>query len=182
MKILIVIDMQNDFIEGALGTKEAVSIVDSVIERIENSKGELILFTRDTHQEDYLETSEGKKLPVIHCIEGSKGWEINEKVQRAWLYNEDTIVLPQLNNNTFDKPVFGSVKLVEFLKDHEGEITEIELLGVCTDICVISNGIMIRNTLPDVKLIVNSSCCAGVTPGSHNKALEIMEMCQIDIK
>jgi len=181
LKVLIVVDMQNDFIEGALGTPEAVEIVEKVVKRIENSKDEVILFTRDTHQDDYLDTPEGKKLPVIHCVEGTSGWEINEGIRNAWKQNKDTIVLPELRENTFNKDVFGSVDLVAFLKSHASEITEIELLGVCTDICVVSNSIMIKNTLPNVEVRVNAACCAGVTPESHRAALQVMAMCQIEI-
>ena len=181
MKILVVVDMQNDFIDGPLGTPEALAIVDDVVKRIEDSTGELILFTKDTHQEDYLETPEGKKLPVVHCIEGTKGWETSEKIFQAWKNNESTIRLPELENNAFNKPVFGSVDLVDFLTSYSEPIDEIELLGVCTDICVISNAIMIKNTLPDVKVSVNAKCCAGVTPQSHQEALNVMGMCQIDI-
>ena len=181
MKILIVVDMQNDFIEGSLGTPEAVYIVDGVAKRIEDSTNELILFTKDTHQENYLETPEGKKLPVVHCIEGTEGWQTNEKILQAWKNNKSTVRLPDLKNNTFNKPVFGSVDLVDFLKSYSEPIDEIELLGVCTDICVISNAIMIKNTLPNVKISVNAKCCAGVTPQSHREALNVMGMCQIDI-
>jgi nicotinamidase-related amidase len=181
MKILIVVDMQNDFIEGSLGTEEAVAIVDNVVNRIKSSENELILFTKDTHQEDYLETPEGKKLPVVHCIEGTKGWEINEKILQAWKSNKSTVVLSELADNTFNKPVFGSVELVDFLKSYPYQIDEIELLGVCTDICVISNAIMIKNNMPDVKISVNARCSAGVTPASHQEALNVMNMCQIDI-
>ena len=182
MKILIVVDMQNDFIDGPLGTSEAVAIVDGVVKRIEDSTNELILFTKDTHQEDYLETPEGKKLPVVHCIEGTTGWEINEKILQAWKGNKSTVRLPDLENNTFNKPVFGSIDLVDFLISYPEPIDEIEILGVCTDICVISNAIMIKNTLPDVKVSVNGKCCAGVTPQSHQEALNVMGMCQIDIE
>jgi len=181
MKVLIVVDMQNDFIEGSLGTPEAVAVVDKVVKRIEDSTDELILFTKDTHQKDYLETPEGKKLPVVHCIEGTQGWEINKKILQAWKNKESTVMLSNLKDNTFNKPVFGSVDLVDFLKSYPEQIEEIELLGVCTDICVISNGIMIKNTLPNVKVSVNASCCAGVTPQSHKEALNVMSMCQIDI-
>ena len=181
MKILIVVDMQNDFIDGPLGTPEAVDIVDKVVKRIEDSTNELILFTKDTHQEDYLETPEGKKLPVVHCVEGTQGWETNERIFQAWKNNESAIRLPELVDNTFKKPVFGSVDLVDFLKSYPEEIEEIELLGVCTDICVASNAIMIKNTLPEVKISVNAKCCAGVTPESHREALNVMSMCQIDI-
>ena len=180
MKLLIVVDMQKDFIDGSLGTAEAAAIVGAVVKRIEKSKGELILFTQDTHQSNYLETLEGKKLPVIHCIENTEGWQIDESVRNAWRSNKDTIIIPELKENTFTKPVFGSVDLVDFLKSRIAEISEIEILGLCTDICVISNAIMIKNTFPDVKISVNSSCCAGVTLQSHKEALNVMKMCHID--
>ena len=181
MKVLIVVDMQNDFIDGTLGTEEAAAIVSAVASRIKNSTGELILFTQDTHQEDYLSTPEGRKLPVIHCVEGTDGWQINEAIKKAWRENKDTRVISELPENTFTKPVFGSVALVEFLKSRAADISEIEILGVCTDICVVSNAIMIKNTLPDVKISVNSECCAGVTPQSHSEALNVMRMCQVDV-
>jgi len=182
MKVLIVVDMQYDFINGALGTPEAVSIVDNVVKRIEDSTDELILFTKDTHQEDYLTTPEGKKLPVRHCIQGTDGWHIHDAVLGAWRRNRSTIYhIDDLHENTFAKPVFGSTALVDFLKAREADITEIEMLGLCTDICVVSNAIMIKNTMPDVPLSVNSACCAGVTPQSHAEALNVMKMCQIDI-
>jgi len=181
VKILVVVDLQNDFIDGALGTAEAVAIVDNVVERIKISSGELILFTKDTHQTDYLETPEGKKLPVVHCVEGTDGWLINDRVINAWRDNANTIRIPELPENTFTKPVFGSVDLVAFLKSREKEIGEIEILGICTDICVVSNAIMIKNTMPDIKISVNASCCAGVSPQSHTEALNTMRMCQIDV-
>ena len=181
MKVLIVVDMQKDFIEGALGTPEAVGMVPKVVNRIANSKGELILFTRDTHAEDYLNTSEGRKLPAPHCIEGTEGWQINDAIWNAWRENKDTIIEASLDENTFNKPVFGSLELVNFLKSKENEITEIEILGVCTDICVISNTIMIKNTMPETKISVNANCCAGVTPKSHEEAINTMQMCQIDV-
>ena len=181
MKVLIIVDMQKDFINGALGTAEAAAIVGNVIKRIENSGNELILFTQDTHQEDYLNTPEGKKLPVPHCIEGTDGWQIDEAILTAWRNNTSTVRIPELPENTFTKPVFGSVDLVDYLKSREADITEIEILGVCTDICVISNAIMIKNTMPNIKISVNAGCCAGVTPKSHDEALNIMQMCQIDI-
>jgi len=181
MKVLIVVDMQNDFIDGALGTAEAANIVNSVVNRIKSSTDELILFTQDTHQKDYLNTAEGKKLPIPHCIEGTDGWQINKLVFDAWRSNKNTVKMPELQNNTFTKPVFGSTQLVKFLESHATNITEIELLGLCTDICVISNALMIKNTLPDVQIKVNAACCAGVTPQSHAEALNVMKMCQIDI-
>ena len=181
MKVLIVVDMQNDFIDGALGTPEAKAIVDNVVKRIEDSEDEIILFTKDTHQENYLETKEGEKLPVVHCIEGTQGWELNEEVKKAWEEKENTIISTKLRENTFCKPVFGSVELIEFLKFYGCVLEEIELVGVCTDICVISNAIMIKNALPEVEVRVNGSCCAGVTPVSHQEALNVMKMCQIDV-
>ena len=181
MKVLIVIDMQKDFISGSLGTKEAQAIVGNVVKRIDSSEGELILFTQDTHGDDYLSTPEGQKLPVSHCIEGSDGWQIAPVILEAWRNNKNTLAANELLENTFKKPVFGSVDLVEFLKARESELDEIELLGVCTDICVVSNALMIKNTLPNIKISVNAACCAGVTPKSHKAALLVMGMCQVDV-
>jgi nicotinamidase-related amidase len=181
MKALIVVDMQNDFINGALGTDEAVAIVGRVVQRIKDSEGELVLFTQDTHQEDYLDTLEGKKLPVPHCIEGTEGWLIHEDILESWHKNPNTIRISELENNSFKKPVFGSLELVDFLKSRAAEIKEIEILGVCTDICVISNAIMIKNTLPNIPIAVNTACCAGVNPQSHQEALNTMKMCHIDL-
>ena len=181
MRVLVVIDMQRDFIDGALGTAEAAGIVDAVENRIEASDGELILFTQDTHQHDYLDTPEGKKLPVVHCVQGTTGWEIDQKILTAWRNHTNTIRLPHLADNCFTKPVFGSVELVQFLQEHSPNIMGIELLGVCTDICVISNALMIKNTLPHIPISVNAACCAGVTPESHQAALTVMQMCQVDI-
>jgi nicotinamidase-related amidase len=181
MKVLVVVDMQNDFIDGSLGTPEAVAVTEKIVKRIEDSVDELILFTKDTHQDDYLETPEGRKLPVVHCIEGTSGWETNDRILQAWRNKANTIVLPELKDNTFTKDVFGSVDLVDFLKTYPEQIEEIELMGVCTDICVVSNAIMLKNTLPKVKITVNAGCCAGVTPTSHQEALNVMNMCQIDV-
>ena len=181
MKVLVVIDMQNDFISGSLGTKEAQAIVGNVVKRIESSVGELILFTQDTHGDDYLSTPEGQKLPVPHCIEGSDGWQIEPAILDAWRNNKNTLMANELSENAFKKPVFGSVDLVEFLKVRASDIDEIELLGVCTDICVVSNALMIKNALPTVKISVNAKCCAGATPESHEAALLIMGMCQVDV-
>ena len=181
MKVLIVIDMQKDFIDGALGTKEAQAILPAVVNRIEKSENELILFTFDTHQEDYLVTTEGKKLPVIHCVENSEGWQFDAGILNAWYQNNTTIKLENTNSHMFYKPVFGSVELVQYLSKHASEISEIELIGVCTDICVISNALMIKNTLPDIKISVNSNLCAGVTPDTHDAALKVMTMCHIDV-
>lgn len=169
MKYLIVVDMQKDFIDGALGTIEAVKIVPSVKECIENFEGEVI-FTRDTHNEDYMNTQEGKNLPVSHCIKGTDGWQIAEEIRAL---SENKVI--------FDKPTFGSVELAEYIAS-KGDAEEITLLGLCTDICVISNAMLIKAYLPEVKVSVIESCCAGVTHDSHKNALEAMKMCQIEIK
>lgn len=169
-KILIVVDMQNDFIDGALGTKEATAIVENVKEKIANFDGEII-FTRDTHESDYLSTQEGKNLPVEHCICDTLGWEIRSELTDI---KKGTVI---------DKPTFGSRKLAELLYEKhltEG-IGEITLIGLCTDICVISNALVIKAFLPEVKITVDSSCCAGVTPESHENALSAMKMCQINV-
>lgn len=166
MKILVVVDMQNDFIDGALGTKEAEVIVPYVQKKIESYKNEKIYFTRDTHGENYSETQEGKKLPVPHCIKGTDGWQISDK-------------LDTFGCEVIDKPTFGSVALSKLIKEDNPE--SVELCGLCTDICVISNAMLIKATLPEVKISVDASCCAGVTPESHKNALEAMKMCQIEI-
>lgn len=170
-KILVVVDMQNDFIDGSLGTKEAVEIVPFVREKIENFEGRVI-FTRDTHFEDYMETQEGKKLPVKHCIKGTDGWEIRDELKI--LCSTDPI----------DKVTFGSVELGELLVDiNENEgIESVTFVGLCTDICVISNVLLTKAYIPEVKIIVDAKCCAGVTPESHKGALEAMKVCQIEIE
>lgn len=167
MKILIVVDMQNDFIDGALGTKEAEKIVANVKEKIDTyrSNNDEVIFTRDTHFDDYLETQEGKNLPVKHCIKDTFGWQISSKLDVA-----DSVVI--------DKPTFGSTKLMEYLLSKQN-ISEIQLVGLCTDICVISNAFLLKAALPEVLISVDSRCCAGVTPESHNRALESMKTCQI---
>lgn len=171
-KILIVVDMQNDFIDGALGTKEAVGIVDGVASKIAGFDGR-ILATLDTHHENYLETAEGKKLPVPHCISGTHGWLLHEKVLYA---------LSDKDYRTIEKPTFGSVALVEELcRLREKEEIEAELVGLCTDICVVSNALLLKAHFPEMKISVDASCCAGVTPETHKAALETMKMCQIDI-
>ena len=171
-KILVVIDMQNDFIDGALGTKEAVAIVDNVINKIKEYKPENIYATRDTHSENYLELSEGKKLPVEHCIKGTDGWQIRSDIAEA---------MPEAK--IIDKPTFGSTDLADILfARNEREEIEIELVGLCTDICVVSNALLLKAKMPEVKISLDSSCCAGVTVATHNAALETMKMCQIDVK
>lgn len=171
-KILIVVDMQNDFIDGALGTKEAVGIVDRVAAKIAGFDGR-ILATLDTHHEDYLETAEGKKLPVPHCISGTRGWLLHEKVLYA---------LSDKDYKTIEKPTFGSTALVEELRRlREKEEIAVEMVGLCTDICVVSNALLLKVYFPEAGISVDASCCAGVTQETHTAALETMKMCQIDI-
>lgn len=173
-KVLVVVDMQKDFIDGTLGTKEAEMIVSGVQDKIRTFDGTVVA-TRDTHGTDYLDTQEGKKLPVAHCLKDSEGWEIEPGIQS---------LLDSRRAKVFDKPAFGSVKLAEYLKAfyEKNEIDEIELVGLCTDICVISNAMLIKAYLPEVPVSVDSACCAGVTPRSHENALEAMKMCQIIVK
>jgi nicotinamidase-related amidase len=170
MKVLLVIDMQNDFIDGALGTKEAVAIVPNVIKKIKGFDG-VVYATRDTHEENYLDTQEGKNLPVKHCVRGSDGWQIQKDIQAL------------LKTEPIDKPTFGSAKLGELLvKENEKEkIESITLVGLCTDICVISNAMVVKANLPEVPIYVDAACCAGVTPESHERALAAMGPCQIHV-
>lgn len=170
MKLLIVVDMQNDFIDGALGTKEAVAIVPAVKAKIEEyrSMNNQVVFTYDTHQSNYLETQEGKNLPVVHCVENTEGWKISDKLEVA-------------QSKVFKKPSFGSLELAEYVATIS-DLEEIELVGLCTDICVISNAFILKAKLPEVKISVDSKCCAGVSPESHLNALNAMKMCQINVK
>lgn len=169
MKVLAVIDMQNDFIDGTLGTKEAELIVSNVRKKIEEflEKGDLVIYTRDTHTSEYLKTQEGKNLPVVHCVEKTQGWQISEAV-----YKEDCPVI--------DKPSFGSLELAEWVASRDN-VEEIVLIGLCTDICVISNAMILKARLPEIPISVIADCCAGVTPQSHLNALEAMKMCQIRV-
>ena len=179
-KYLIVIDMQKDFIDGSLGTKEAQAIVPNVIERIIKAReeGTEIFLTQDTHYKNYLSTQEGKNLPVPHCVYGTEGHVICPGILAK---------LEEYPTTTINKPTFGSVWLAD---DLVREISndplkqsecEIEILGLCTDICVISNALLIKAFLPEVKISVNASCCAGVTPELHEAALKVMKSCQIEI-
>ena len=170
-KILVVVDMQNDFIDGALGTEEAVAIVDKVKDKIRQYDAGDIFVTLDTHDADYLKTQEGSNLPVEHCIKGTDGWKVRGDI--------DELLAGAVR---YEKPCFGSVKLAEDLKKiGEAEDVEIELVGLCTDICVVSNAMLIKAMMPEVRVSVEASCCAGVTPDSHEAALKTMEMCQIRI-
>ena len=169
--LLIVVDMQNDFIDGALGTKEAVEIVPAVVEKIKSFDGKVI-YTRDTHFENYMETQEGRNLPVKHCIKDTFGWQIRKEIDE--LRKEDAI----------DKITFGSSDLGNILVslNNEEEIGSITLIGLCTDICVISNAMIAKAFLPEVEVKVDASCCAGVTVESHKNALNAMKMCQIKVE
>jgi len=163
-KTLIVVDMQKDFIDGALRTKEAVAIVENVKKKIAEyqAAGDEIIFTRDTHQADYLNTNEGKHLPVEHCIEGTDGWKIAEGLEvPGAIY--------------INKPTFGYLNWADY------KLEEVEMVGLCTDICVVSNALIIKANFPEIKVTVDASCCAGVTPESHNAALTTMKMCQVEV-
>ena len=174
MKFLIVVDMQNDFITGSLGTKEAEAILPKVLEKIRTYRPEQIFVTQDTHPDNYLETNEGRHLPVAHCIAGSEGHALNPLVAEA---------LEGVPADHFIcKPTFGSTLLVEKLKTAVGtEAPEIELVGLCTGICVLSNAILCKATFPESDVSVDAACCACVTPQSHDTALSSMKLCQIDI-
>ena len=167
MKYLIVVDMQVDFITGVLGSKNAEAIVPNVVEKVKNFDG-TVIFTRDTHFDNYMETQEGKKLPIAHCMKDTIGWQLCEEL----LPYAKTII---------DKVTFGSIELPQILKDYDEPIEEIELCGLCTDICVISNAMLLKTAFPEVPISVDSSCCAGVTVESHTTALNAMKAVQISI-
>ena len=171
-KILVVVDMQNDFIDGALGTQEALTIVENVKAKIKEYDEQDIFVTMDTHTPDYLNTQEGRNLPVEHCIKGTEGWLIRSDI--AELLDGASV---------YEKPTFGSVTLA---KDIAGiaaaEDIEIEIIGLCTDICVVSNALLLKAVMPEVPISVDPACCAGVTPGSHEAALKTMQMCQIHVE
>lgn len=175
MKILVVIDMQNDFITGVLGNADTVSVVSKVVKKIndfhEDEKDGRIIATLDTHYENYLSTQEGKNLPIPHCIKGTNGWNLVDQIKSA-LSENDLII---------NKETFGAIDLPDVIKKM-GEIDEIHLVGVCTDICVISNAMILKAAFPEVPIKVTSSCCAGVTPESHENALNAMKICQIIIE
>lgn len=176
MKFLVVVDMQKDFIDGALGTQEAVAIVPKVVEKIKGFNGKIIA-TMDTHHENYLDTQEGKMLPVPHCIKMAAGWEMNGDIAKA---------IEESGNpyEIYMKPTFGSVRMatnVAAANDKE-PIDEVVLVGLCTDICVVSNALLLKAFMPEVKVTVDAACCAGVTPESHLSALKTMQMCQVNVE
>lgn len=168
MKVLVVVDMQKDFIDGALGTPEAARIVPNVIEKIKKYEDEcgVIIYTKDTHYPNYLDTREGRHLPVMHCIRGTEGHRIPDDILRG-------------HRMIIEKPTFGSYELVDYLVSIN--FSEVELIGLCTDICVVSNAMLIKSRFPEREVTVDSSCCAGVTPETHNAALTTMKMCQINV-
>lgn len=171
-KILVVIDMQNDFITGSLSSKEAQGIVPSVIEKIKAYDRENVFATMDTHYDNYLETQEGRLLPVKHCIKGTEGWLLDEKI--ASLISEENII---------EKPTFGSTELVRRIQAiAEKQEIEVLLVGLCTDICVVSNALMLKAFLPEVPIAVDPSCCAGVSVEKHEAALETLRSCQVLIR
>ena len=170
-KLLLVIDMQNDFIDGSLGTKEAEAIVDAVKAKIRSYPSRDIIATMDTHEKTYPDTQEGQNLPVAHCIRGTEGWRIRPDI--ASLLTEAKI---------YEKPTFGSVRLAEDLQAlSQTEDIELELVGLCTDICVVSNALLLKAMMPEVRISVDAFCCAGVTPEKHIAALETMRSCQIHV-
>lgn len=175
MKIVVVVDVQNDFVDGVLGTPEAQAAIKDIIDRLmQVRKEDFVIFTRDTHGEHYLDTQEGKNLPVVHCVYRTPGWQIADNI--------DDIVLSE-QRMYINKPIFGSYTLIEEIADQIDmtSVDEVELFGFCTDICVISNALMIKSAFPELKVKVNAACCAGVTPAKHEAALEVMRSCQIEI-
>ena len=170
--ILIVVDVQNDFVDGSLGTKEAVSIIPNVCSKIKNFEGDIYV-TKDTHFDNYLNTSEGKKLPIEHCVKERDGWQLNEYVERALSDKEYTII---------EKNSFGSLELPDIIRQKYSNLDfQIEIVGLCTDICVVSNALILKANFPENEIKVDASCCAGVTVKSHNASLLTMKMCQIDV-
>ncbi|MCR5595541.1 MAG: cysteine hydrolase [Lachnospiraceae bacterium] len=171
-KILVVVDMQNDFVTGSLGSSEAQAIVPDVVKKIENFDG-TVVFTRDTHGENYMETQEGRNLPVVHCIEGTEGWQIIHELKHL-----------SEGKRIFDKYTFGSVELAEYIRQKaeaaNGDLS-VELIGVCTDICVVSNALLIKAFSKEIPVSVDPKCCAGVTVDAHEAALATMKSCQIQI-
>lgn len=194
-KVLVIVDMQNDFIDSALGTPEAQAIVPKVADYIRThaDKDTVLVFTKDTHEVNYMDTQEGKHLPVAHCIKDTHGWEIHPEILSA-LYETREQYHPMsdcfnlMTDHVVNKPTFGSINLqnlVYILDDDEmqnpGDVAEITLMGLCTDICILANSVLVKTTLPEIPVRVVADCCAGVTPKSHQRALEAMKMLQIEI-
>ena len=185
MKVLILVDLQNSFIDGELGTQEAREIVPRIVDKINNYSNKnntLLLMTKDTHQNNYLDTLEGTMLPIPHCIENTEGWSINKDIKDAVKahdflgYSSKKIIKSRIYKNTF-----GSDDLRDLLVKEKDNIESVEFVGLCTDVCVISNVLMARQALPDTPIYVDASCCSGTTVEKHNAALEVMKSCQIEI-
>ena len=171
-RFLVVVDTQKDFVDGALGSGDAVAIVPSVVEKIKSFDGEVFV-TLDTHFDNYPETAEGKKLPVLHCIKGTDGWQLDKNVASALADREYTAV---------EKPTFGSLELPRLIEAaSDGDDFSIEIIGLCTDICVVSNALVLKANFPEMPISVEADCCAGVTPQAHEAALATMRSCQIDV-
>lgn len=171
-KLLIVVDMQKDFVDGALGTAEAVAIVERAAKKIRDFDGDCIA-TLDTHDENYLQTGEGRNLPVLHCIRGTEGWRLAPAIEAA---------LQGKNFSLLEKPTFGSMELPRLIaEEYDINDLSVELIGLCTDICVVTNALLLKTAFPEMPITVDSTCCAGVTPEKHEAALETMRSCQISV-
>lgn len=166
-KCIVVIDVQNDFVDGALGTKEAEEMIPRLVEKLKNEEGTHLIFTKDTHKDNYLETQEGKRLPVEHCIKNTNGWSIYPALF-DFLKGAEII----------EKKSFGSTRLPSVVSKFD----EVELVGLCTDICVVSNALILKAFFPEKTVSVDASCCAGTTPENHKAALDVMKSCQVEIK
>ena len=173
-KCLVIIDMQNDFIDGSLSNKSAQDIIPAILEELRTGGYEHIVFTRDTHTKNYLNTPEGKRLPVEHCIMGTEGWELNQEILEDACFGCDSI-------SFFDKPTFGSLGLLSHIQS-QGDFDEVVVCGTCTDICVVSNVLILKTMKPDLNITVLGNACAGLTPEKHQAALEVMKSCQINVK
>lgn len=171
-KYLVVVDMQKDFVNKALGTAEAQAIVPAVLDKVKNFDGEVI-FTKDTHFADYLSTAEGRMLPVEHCIQGTEGWMLIDELEQY---------CAEHNNKIYEKLTFGCKELAQDMSRMQDEITSVELIGLCTDICVVSNALLLKAFMPEVEISVDGACCAGVSPQAHEAALQTMKSCQISVK
>ena len=173
-KCLIIIDMQNDFIDGSLSNKSAQDIIPAILEELRTGGYEHIVFTRDTHTKNYLNTPEGKSLPIEHCIMGTEGCELNQEILEDACFECDSI-------SFFDKPTFGSLGLLSHIQS-QGDFDEVVVCGTCTDICVVSNVLILKTMKPDLNITVLGNACAGLTPEKHQAALEVMKSCQINVK
>lgn len=174
MKVLIVVDMQNDFIDGSLANPSAQEIIPNVIKKIQDFNGDLIIFTRDCHQDNYLETTEGKLLPIEHCIENTHGWQIHSDLMKVANEHPKPFYV-------VDKPTFGYKDWSTFFERHNINPTEIEIIGTCTDICVVSNTLILKAEYPDASITVDAACCVGLTKEKHTAALDVMKSCQVRV-